>query len=115
MQIVGNSSSREVIQNVSELCINNTVMIIHDGGHTKDQVLKDMYAYSDLVSINSYFIVEDGIVDLFDHGDGLGAPYYGPLTAIEEFLNNNKSFAVDSMRERYILTYNPKGFLKRTR
>jgi len=31
----------------------------------------------------------------------------GPLSAVEEFLSENPH------RERYILTYNPKGFLKR--
>jgi len=37
----------------------------------------------------------------------------GPLSAVEEFLSENPHFQVDPHRERYILTYNPKGFLKR--
>ena len=55
------------------------------------------------------------IVDLFHYGDGLGFKEEepGPLAAIEEFLNHNSNFVVDTIRERYFLTYNPKGFLKR--
>ena len=56
---------------------------------------------------------EDGIVDLYHHGDSLGFEEKGPLAAIEEFLTHNSHFVIDSSRERYLLTYNPKGFLKR--
>ena len=37
----------------------------------------------------------------------------GPLPAVEEFVKRNRDFVIDSTRERYIATYNPKGFLKR--
>ncbi|MCK4528643.1 hypothetical protein KAW18_14835 [candidate division WOR-3 bacterium] len=37
----------------------------------------------------------------------------GPLAAVEEFLSRNSHFVVDFSRKLYILTYNPKGFLKR--
>ena len=57
--------------------------------------------------------MEDGIVDLFHHGDGLGYQDKGPLDAIEDFLSRNTHFIIDYAREQYILTYNPKGFLKR--
>ena len=49
----------------------------------------------------------------FHYGDGLGFKEKGPLYAVEEFLKKNTSFAADPARERYIMTYNPKGFLKR--
>jgi cephalosporin hydroxylase len=113
--LTGDSSSPEISRKVSEMCRSKIVMVIHDGGHSKQQVLKDLEAYSNLVSLNGYFIVEDGIVDLFSPGDGMGLPEEGPLAAVEEFLISHKEFAVDVERERYILTYNPKGFLKRIR
>jgi len=39
----------------------------------------------------------------------------GPLAATREFLRGNKEFVVDASRERYILTNNPEGYLKRIR
>ncbi len=111
--LTGNSADPEIIAEVERLCRDKTVLIIHDGDHRKVQVLKDLNNYSPLVSVNSYFIVEDGIVDLFHYGDGLGFEEPGPLAAVEEFLRNNQQFVVDAERERYILTYNPRGYLKR--
>lgn len=111
--ITGDSSSPETIAKVSELCRGKSVLVIHDSDHRKEQVLKDLQIYSKLVSVDSYLIVEDGIIDLYKPGDSIGSMEDGPLAAIEEFLDTNPSFIVDSERERYILTYNPKGFLKR--
>jgi len=113
--ITGDSSSPETISKVSNLCKDKYVLVIHDGDHRKENVLKDLRSYSTFVSVNSYFIVEDGIADLFQAGDGIGMFEDGPLKATEEFLTENHNFIVDKECERYILTYNPKGFLKRIR
>lgn len=37
----------------------------------------------------------------------------GPMEAVEEFLKSNANFAVDKSRERFFLTFNPSGYLKR--
>ena len=57
--------------------------------------------------------VEDGIVDVFNSGNALGWRAEGPLAAIETFLTQDSHFVIDAQRERYILTYNQKGYLKR--
>lgn len=113
--VTGDSASPEVIAEVSKLCRGRSTLVIHDANHRKDHVLKDLETYSPWVSIGSYFIVEDTIQDVFEPGDGLGGFGEGPQLAVEEFLKNNPNFAVDAERERYLLTYNPKGFLKRLR
>lgn len=113
--VTGDSSSEEVVSEVARLCEGKRVLVMHDGDHSKDQVLRDLAAYSKLVSVGSYLIVEDGVVDLFEPDDGLGLRGDGPLAAVEEFLKHNPDFVVDAQRERYVLTYNPKGFLKRVK
>lgn len=114
--ITGNSSDPETVAKVSELCRGKNALVIHDGDHTRDQVLRDLRAYEGFVGVGSYFIVEDGIIDLFVPGDGIRQCFHhGPLEAVEAFLKENASFTVDTELERYILTYNPKGFLKRVR
>jgi len=111
--LTGSSSDAEIIAKVAEACDNKTVLLIQDGDHSRQQVSEDLENYSKFISLNSYFIVEDGIVDLFHYGDSLGFEEDGPLAAVEEFLEHHPEFEIDSVRERYLLTYNPKGFLKR--
>ena len=113
VEITGDSSAPETVAKASELCRGKSVLVVHDGGHSAVQVGKDLLLYSDLVNVGSYFIVEDSIIDLFNPGDGIGEWGPGPLIAIEEFLKDNSDFVVDKERERWILTHNPKGFLKR--
>ena len=36
-----------------------------------------------------------------------------PLQAIEQFVKENRDFEIDESRERYILTENYRGFLRR--
>lgn len=93
--------------------INNTdrVLIIEDSSHTYENTLGILYLYSSLVSLNSYFIVEDSIISNgldFSH-DFEGGPY----KAIEKFINENNDFEIDRSKERFFLTWNPKGFLKK--
>jgi cephalosporin hydroxylase len=37
----------------------------------------------------------------------------GPWEAVEEFLRENKAFVADRNREKFFLTFNPKGYLKK--
>jgi cephalosporin hydroxylase len=117
--VTGDSSSEPIVERVKELCRDRTVLVIHDGDHARPQVLKDLEAYAPLVSVGSYLIVEDGICDQFPPGTAGGIfgdfPDGGPLAATEEFLSAHDEFVVDDARERYIITYNPRGFLKRVR
>jgi cephalosporin hydroxylase len=113
--ITGDSLAPEVVGAVARRCAGRSVLVIHDGDHARAQVLRDLMAYAPLVSLNSYCIVEDGIIDLFGPNDGIGAVREGPLVAIGQFLQASGQFAIDRSRERYLLTYNPHGFLKRVR
>ena len=111
--VTGHSSAPETLASVGAHCAGKRVVVIHDADHRKDQVLDDLLSYSALVSVGSYLIVEDGIVDLFRPHELLGVAYDGPLAATQEFLRRNPNFEVDRTRERYIMTYNPRGFLRR--
>jgi cephalosporin hydroxylase len=111
--VTGDSSAPETVAQVAALCEGKRGLVIHDADHNKEPVLKDLRAYQRFVAPGSYLIVEDGIVDLFRPGSGLGWFAPGPLAATEEFLKEFPQFVVDMERERYILTYNPRGFLKR--
>ncbi len=113
--VTGNSTDLNVIQKVHEIVNGRSALVIQDADHSKEIVLADLNNYSDLVSLNGYFIVEDGIADVFNPGNGVGRMIKGPLYAVEEFLAKNTSFIVDESKERYLITQNPKGYLKRIR
>jgi cephalosporin hydroxylase len=92
-------------------------LVVHDADHTAEAVLRDLRSYADLVSPGSYFIVEDGVVELFHPSAStrLGWSRPGPLTAAREFLREDDRFVADWRRERYVATYSPNGFLKRVK
>jgi len=113
--ITGDSSSPEVEREILELCHGKKVMVSHDSSHYKEKVLSDLRRYSPLVSVGSYFVVEDGIYDLFSPLEGVGGFADGPFDAITEFLKENQDFEPDLSCERYVCTNHPMGFLKRIR
>jgi cephalosporin hydroxylase len=117
LTVTGRSSDPQVQAQVATICADRTVLVCHDGDHRKDQVLRDLRDYADHVSVGSYFIVEDGILDLFPRGSPLHPAKFpeGPLPAIEEFLASDSRFEVDPERERFLATWNPKGYLRRVR
>jgi cephalosporin hydroxylase len=113
IELTGETAHPEILQKVRDYVENRQTLIIHDADHRYPAVFEDLKNYSEFVSVGSYFIVEDGIVDLYHYDDGLGFKEPGPLAAIEDFLKTHPNFESDAKRERYRLTYNPKGYLKR--
>ncbi|MBI2120785.1 MAG: hypothetical protein HYT94_04145 [Parcubacteria group bacterium] len=87
------------------------ILVIDDASHLYEDTLAAMHKMSPLVSVGSYFIVEDGIVD--ELGKNLNG---GPLRAIREFLSENKNFEVDRTYCDMFgknATFNVNGYLKR--
>lgn len=111
--ILGSSTSTKTVEKIRKLIDHNDkVMVILDSDHHKEHVLKELRIYSNFVSKNSYLIVEDTNINghpvLPEYGPG-------PMEAVEEFLKENKNFIIDKTKEKFLLTFNPKGFLKRVR
>ena len=84
------------------------VLVVLDSAHTCDHVLAEMRAYHAMVTPGSYMIVEDSNVN--------GHPVWpahgpGPMEAIEAFLQENSDFIVDRDAEKFLLTFNPSGYL----
>ncbi len=103
-------AARSVPRVAGLIAAEERVLVIEDSSHTYDNTLDVLRAYSPLVKPGDYFIVEDSICH---HGLDTG-PNPGPYEAIEQFVREQPDFAVDRERERFLITWNPKGFLKRT-
>lgn len=88
------------------------VMILLDSWHSEDHVFNELVLYSPFVTPDSYIIVEDSHVGgnpvPWEHGSG-------PMGAIKRFLEKTDKFISDQECEKLILTFNPRGYLKRVK
>ncbi len=98
--LLGSSIDPEIVAEVSRRAKGKKVLVILDSLHTKEHVLNELIAYSPLVSLGSYIIVQD-------------TPVGRIRLAIKEFLSGNDFFLVDHRRERFVLTNNVAGYLMR--
>ncbi len=110
--VAGSSASPAVIDDALEGRKNaERVMVILDSDHTEAHVTKELALLANEVSVGCYLIVEDGNINghpvLPDFGPG-------PYEAVQKFLAANPNFEVDPAREKFLLTFSPDGFLKRT-
>ena len=109
--VVGSSLDEEVFSSVSAMAKEKSnVMVILDGDHHCDHVLKELELYESLVRPGGYMIVEDTNIN--------GHPTYpefgpGPWEAVSVFLEGNAAFKADRSCERFLLTMNPRGYLRR--
>lgn len=91
-----------------------TILIIDDGSHEYDDVLKALRKFNSIVSPNSYYIVEDGaIIDTLNIRNTFGG---GPTIAVEEFLKENTEFQIDDKWCNFFgktSTFNGNGYLKK--
>lgn len=85
------------------------VLVIEDSAHTYAHTLNVLRTYSVFTKPGDYFIVEDSICH---HGLDVG-PTPGPYEAIEAFVSENSDFEIDRNKESFLITWNPKGYLKR--
>lgn len=109
--LLGSSTSDEIIKQVKELVNpNNRIMVVLDSDHSEKHVLNELNIYSRFVNKGSYIIVEDTNVNGHPVSLGFGP---GPMEAVDKFLKVSKSFKIDKKCEKFYLTFNPKGYLKR--
>jgi cephalosporin hydroxylase len=94
------------------------IIVVLDSNHTHEHVLEELKLYAPLVSINSYLVVFDTIVQNLPEGYfnqprpwGIGN---NPMTAVDEFLKHNDSFQIASeIDSKLLISVAPRGYLKR--
>lgn len=107
----GSSTDPRILAAVTEAATAATgVLVLLDSDHSRDHVLRELDAYSGFVPVGSYLVVEDTNVNGHPVRPDFGP---GPMEAIDRFLSTDDRFRVDRDREKFHLTMNPRGFLKR--
>ena len=109
--LTGSSTAPEAVSELERLADGReSVLVILDSDHSRDHVLDELRIYSRFVSPGGYLIVEDTNVNghpvFAEHGPG-------PMEAVDEFLAETDEFEVDASREKFFMTFNPRGFLRK--
>jgi cephalosporin hydroxylase len=109
--LVGSSTSEHTAEQVRKLVEDKgRVLVILDSDHEKEHVLQELRIYGEFVSKGSYIIVEDTNINGHPVDPTFGP---GPREAVQQFLKENGNFEVDKTREKYYLSFNVGGYLKR--
>lgn len=86
------------------------VLVVLDSDHSAPHVLRELELFAPRVTPGSYVIVEDTNVN----GHPVEAAHGpGPFEAVQAFLGANRDFEMDVSKEKFLMTFNPRGFLRR--
>jgi cephalosporin hydroxylase len=106
----GSSVAADTIQDVTQQADRRRTMVVLDSDHQRDHVMAELDAYAPLMTAGCYLLVEDTNVNgrpvALEHGPG-------PAEALAKWLPDHPEFERDGRRERFLLTFNPGGWLRR--
>jgi cephalosporin hydroxylase len=108
--VKGSSADAELINSLLGPRPAETRLVILDSDHSKQHVLTELELLAPYVSVGSYIIVEDTNINGHPTFPAFGE---GPFEAVEEFLSRNQVFVPDKSRQKFLMTFNPNGYLKR--
>ncbi|MFZ1530377.1 MAG: cephalosporin hydroxylase family protein [Ferruginibacter sp.] len=118
--IQGSSISEETVEMVKTYVKGKEkVLIVLDSNHTHAHVLDELNYYAHLVTVGSYIVVFDTVVENLpeDSVPGIKRPWglgNNPMTAVDKFLESNKQFEIDStIDSKLLISVAPRGYLKR--
>lgn len=96
---------------VADIVGGRKCMVILDSNHSRSHVAAELEAYSPLVSSGQYLVVEDTNLGWLADETYTGN---GPKEALDDWLPTHPEFVVDPHCERFGLTMNPGGWLRRS-
>jgi len=119
--IEGSSIDDVIIQQVKTFAKSKQrIVICLDSNHTHEHVLSELKLYSPFVSLNSYIVVFDTIVETLPEGYFSQKRPWGisnnPHTAVCEFLKQTDEFIIDeAIDNKLLISVAPRGYLKRVK
>ena len=107
----------ERVRNAAEGCARVLVML--DSNHTHEHVLQELRLYSPFVTVGSYLIVFDTVIEDMPEDAFPERPWGrgdNPASAVREFLREHDEFAVDvDFEQKLQVSVSPGGYLRRIR
>jgi len=116
--IEGSSIASETIQRVNKFAEGKQrILVTLDSNHSHDHVLSELEQYANFVSLGSYLVVFDTVVEDLPAGTFPGRPWdkgNNAKTAVSSFLQKSKDFEIDSnITDKILVSVAPGGYLKR--
>lgn len=117
--IEGSSIAPEIVEQVRQAAAGKrSVLVCLDSNHTHAHVLAELQAYAPLVTLGSYCVVFDTIVEDLPESffpDRPWGPGDNPKTAVHEFLKvHGANFEIDhEVDNKLLVSVAPDGYLKR--
>jgi cephalosporin hydroxylase len=104
------STDPELVAEIRERAGGRRTFVVLDSDHSQKHVEAELEAYAPLVPVGCYLVAEDSNIgrirkDLMP----------GPLEAVEAFLARTDEFEIDREREKFLITFNPSGYLRRVK
>jgi cephalosporin hydroxylase len=105
-------SDHDVRRRVHDLVGSGNAVVVLGACADRATTVRQFEDYADLVGVGSYVVVTDTVVN--------GRPVWpsfgpGPFEAVKQILNHHGEFVADPDMEKYALSFNPGGFLRRVR
>lgn len=116
--IQGSSIATDVVEQVRAVAAGyQRVLVCLDSNHTHEHVLAELESYAPLVSVGSYCVVFDTLVeDMPDdtYPDRPWGPGDNPKTAVWEYLKTHPEFEIcEEIQNKLLITVAPDGYLRR--
>ena len=96
-----------------------TVLVCLDSNHTHEHVLAELEAYGPMVSVGSYCVVFDTVIENLPHATYADRPWGvgdNPMTALRAYLDSDPGFVIDrDMDARLQISVASNGYLRRVR
>jgi len=113
----GSSVAPAIVSDVQAMAQGKKVLVVLDSNHTHEHVLAELEAYAPLVSVGSYCVVFDTVIEDLPAGLYPDRPWdvgNNPKTAVREFLRKDGRFEIDSdIQAKIQITVAPDGYLRR--
>ena len=112
--VLSSSLDKPLLERLTQVVggISGHTMVILDSDHSMPHVLNECRAFAGFVTPGSYLVVEDTNVNGHPVFPGHGP---GPWEAASTFLAERPDFQVDEAREPFLLSMNPRGYLRKGR
>jgi len=116
--IEGSSVDPDIVSQVRKFANDkNKVLVSLDSNHTHEHVFAELNSYADLVTVGSYCIVFDTVIEDLPAGSFPNRPWEvgdNPKTALREWLKSHPEFEIDKdIDNKLLISVAPDGFLKR--
>lgn len=109
--LAGSTVDPKIVAQVQTIITGSkTVLVVLDSDHSTPHVLDELRIYHGLVTPGSYLVVEDTNIG----GHPVGNPRKnGPMEAVARFLGETDAFEADRSREKFMVSFNTGGWLRK--